>query len=69
MTCCDYIKEYLEGKPEGVAGGTIERSVSDLSGHKPSSVARELRGMYSNKGLLQRRYTQRSPHWVVYRLR
>jgi len=68
MKCADYIIEYLEGKPQGSAGGDIERDVSDISGHKPSTVSRELRNMYNPKKLLQRRYTQRSPHFVIYRL-
>jgi len=69
MTCKETIIKYLINKPEGVAGGTIEREVADDSDYKPSTIARELRSLYNPVGKLQRRYTQKSPHWVIYRLR
>jgi len=64
MTCKEYIKEQLENKPQGLAGGILEDNVRDLSGHKSSTVSRVARKMYED-GLLQRKYIN---SFVYYRL-
>ena len=70
MTCKEYILELLEGKPEGMAGGTIETMVADIFTFKAGTVNRRLRDISEKNDpykLLDKEQRQPKNH-IHYRL-
>lgn len=65
-TCRDYITEVLrKAGINGMAGGTLESMVHDISMHKASTVSRVARLMYNNRELDRKEVNG----FVWYRLR